>query len=335
MIPSQNKLTINAVSWNSANDLPRFFESLKKQTRTDFHVIFVDNASTDASVTLARQHLLNAPFSYEIIQNAKNLGYAGGHNSGLVHARTPWVLVTNLDIAYPPDFINNVMKAITRHEDAGACTFKLYRDDEQTVIDQAGIDIYKSRQMVNRGEAAFDRGQYDREEEVFAAGGACMLLQLSAARNVSQGTEIFDNDFFAYKEELDLCWRLREWGYAIWYIPSVVAVHYRTARRAIPGRRALSTIRNRRLKDAKTRRWSYRNHWWLILKNDSLILLLWHSPWFLYYELQKILFILLFEQRTLSVFPLIIKGIPRMRAKRRWIQQHRARSTLSLRRWFL
>lgn len=328
------KITISAVSWNSASDLPRFFESLKNQTRKDFHFIFVDNNSTDDSVTLARQYLLHAPFSYEIIENNENLGYSGGHNTALARAQTPWALITNLDIWFPPNFIENVYQAIERHPEMGACTFKLYRDDEQTLLDQAGISIFRSRQMINRGEAAFDRGQYDREEEVFAAAGACMAVSIDALRTVSQDHEYFDQDFFAYKEEIDLCWRLRQFGYGIWYIPSVTAVHYRAARRAIPGHRALSTIRNRRLKNIKTRNWSYRNHWWLIVKNDSALLLFLHSPWFLYYELQKILFILLFEQQTLRVLPAMVRGIPKMRAKRRWIKSHRKQSTLALRRWF-
>lgn len=93
------------------------------------------------------------------------------------------------------------------------------------VVNNAGSVVFTDGYGADRGYQQPDEGQYDEPVEVFAAGGAAMALRTAAGRSVGW----FDDDFFLYYEDTDLCWRLRAAGWSIGYAPKAVVRHHHSA----------------------------------------------------------------------------------------------------------
>ena len=87
------------------------------------------------------------------------------------------------------------------------------------VIDTTGIVMTRDGRHFDRGAGETDRGQYGRTEEVFGISGAAVLLRREALERSRVDRQIFDEDFFAFREDADLAWRLRGFGYSARYVP--------------------------------------------------------------------------------------------------------------------
>jgi len=142
----------------------------------------------------------------------------------------------------------------------------------------------------------------------------------------------FDKDFFAYKEDVDLAWRLKLAGYQSVYNPSARAYH----RRAVARKTDLSdkgTITNRWGKTALANYLSYRNHLWMLIKNEGYLRIFFH-PVIWWYELKKIIYLLFKEPNTRKALPEIVKQIPKMSQKRKRIKQIKSIKNQDLKKWF-
>jgi GT2 family glycosyltransferase len=145
--------------------------------------------------------------------------------------------------------------------------------------------------------------------------------------------EIFDEDFFSYKEDVDLAFRLRSAGWAAYVLPDVRAWHDRTA----AGPRELSDAAAadlRRSKSPLVRYHSYKNHLLTLLKNEHPINLARHWPWVVGYELKKLAYVLLRERDTLRALGELRQRLPAMRAKRAQVMAKWKVPPHELRRWF-
>ncbi|MBI4022071.1 MAG: glycosyltransferase family 2 protein [Candidatus Andersenbacteria bacterium] len=305
------KVTIQLVGWNSAAVLPEALSAIRSIPREAATVRYIDNASTDSSGLTVRRELPLA----EIIELPENRGFAGGHNVGLERCRTPYVLILNPDAIVLWDGVEQLLSLF---EDArvGAVQGKIFRDAKQRILDSCGVEMTKSFNGRDRGAGEDDVGQFDREADIAAVTGAAGLYRLSALQAVAQQDgEIFDEDFFAYKEDVDLGWRLRRAGWRIVYRPVPMAVH----RRALGAGTALGWSSRprqlyRRLQDKRTY-YSLRNWVWMLVKNIT-----WRE------EMRAEIFIdarlLLFMGLSLLYWPLlrvwldVLREMPKMLAKR-------------------
>jgi cellulose synthase/poly-beta-1,6-N-acetylglucosamine synthase-like glycosyltransferase len=95
----------------------------------------------------------------------------------------------------------------------------------RTVIDSAGIRLPRHRRPRDRGSDETDGGQYDRAEFVFGVSGAAMMLRRAALADLAVGGEVVDEDFFAYHDDTDLCWRANRLGWRVLYEPRARGVH--------------------------------------------------------------------------------------------------------------
>lgn len=164
--------------------------------------------------------------------------------------------------------------------------------------------------------------------------------ELRTDRNPSQppltlrgGVEVFDEDFFSYKEDVDLAFRLRSAGWTAHVVPSTRAWHDRTA----AGPRELTDAAAadlRRSKSPLVRYHSYKNHLLTLVKNEHRENFAWHWPWVVGYELKKLAYVLLRERDTLRALREVWQRIPAMRAKRRAIMAKWRVPPHELRRWF-
>lgn len=304
------KLTIQVVGWNSADVLPETLAALSTIPREEAHIRYIDNGSRDISVRLVREKLPQA----EVVKLTGNKGFSGAHNAGLASCVTPYVLTCD------PDLVLNwagVKELLSAFDDpaVGAAQGKLYRAVGK-IIDSAGIIQTLALNGKERGANEKDEGQFEEEAKILAATGACGLYRVAALRSVAHSeTEFFDEDFFAYKEDVDLGWRLNKAGWKIIYRPVLMGRHKRTlGQRGLFGWGIKPGIVYQRLKSPRTRL-SLRNWVWMVVKNASLKQELAHE---LFIDLRLAVFFLfsLVYWPLLSVWLEILRGLPRMGDKR-------------------
>lgn len=291
-------VTIQIVGWNSAGELPRLLGSLRRFNPADYIFRYIDNASRDSSVALVRQNLAAA----DIIQLETNTGFAGGHNVGFARCTTPFVMVLNPDVELVPEALPELLKAF---EDplVAAVQGKLMRDEK--IIDSDGIVMTAALNGGERGAGEKDVGQYDTQTKVAATTGACSIYRLEALQKVAhQKGEIFDTDFFAYKEDVDLGWRLRRRGFKCLYVPVTVGYHGRGLKLPI----------YQRLKDPRTR-YSIRNWVWMLVKNLAWQEDLRHEL-FIDARLFALFLLTLLYPPLFTVWFETLRGIPKMIKKR-------------------
>lgn len=336
------KVSVNLVTWNSIKFLPQCLESIFKQTFSDFSVLIIDNASSDQTIEFIKKNYPQAA----ILRNARNLGFAKAHNQGIKFALKKgfkYTLAVNPDTIISPDCLNNLVLTAEKHPDAGSVGPKLLKvqtgnlelkDEIKTgIIDSCGLKILKSRRIAERGAGEVDKGQYNREEEVFGISGALVLYRNKALEDVKINDEFFDDIFFAYKEDIDLAWRLRIKGWKNLFQPEAVAYHFRAA--GVKEKIGLKEIvANRREKSKIVNYYSCKNHLFLLIKNEFLANFFWHFPFIFFYELKKFIYILFFEPETLKSYGRFLKDLPEILEKRKLIIESRKVGAKEMRRWF-
>lgn len=210
-------------NWNGAQHLPGCLDSLRRQTYPRVEVIVVDNNSADQSLALLEGEYPEV----RVVALEENRGYAGGVNAGLKVAQGELLAVLNNDTEADARWLEELRAGLERHPEAGSATSKILLFDQRRVFNSAG-DLYGVDGIpVNRGVWQEDRGQFDQEEPVFSpCGGACALRRSMLDDLTSRGQPgPFDEDFFAYCEDVDLGWRAQLGGYRCLYVPSAVVYH--------------------------------------------------------------------------------------------------------------
>ncbi len=219
------RVSIIIPHFNGIEILDACLRSLEQTTYPDIEIILVDNASSDDSVKHVRQHFQQV----RIIQNEKNLGFAGGSNRGLEQATGDYLLVLNNDTTHDPGWIEPLVKALDDDPQAAAVQPKIlsaqhpecfdYAGGAGGMLDMLGFPFALGRIFTTLEE---DKGQYDDPREIFWASGTALLFRKSALDEVG----MFDEDFFAHMEEIDLCWRLQNAGWKIVNAPDARILHH-------------------------------------------------------------------------------------------------------------
>lgn len=229
-----NSTAIIIVSWNGKRYLKDCFDSLKRQSKKDFKVIFVDNGSTDGSADFVRENYPEA----EIKKLSRNTGFAAGYNLGMQTAikddRIKHVIVLNNDTKLDEKFAEKIVACAERHPDAGSIQPKVLNFFEKEKIDCAGIYISRDGTAHNRGHGK-DTGKYREEKEIFGANGTASLFEREALEKTKMADGgFFDRDYFAFYEDVDLAWRLKGAGFKSFFCPEakVFHVHSGTAGKA-------------------------------------------------------------------------------------------------------
>jgi GT2 family glycosyltransferase len=277
------------VAWNSERYIVDCLSSVARLERDAAEVVVVDNASQDDTARLAQVFRPQV----KLIRQTTNLGFSRGNNIGIASTESPFLLVLNPDTRLEPDFLEKLLPSFDDPGVGIACG-KLLRFDGRT-IDSAGQELGRSRQPIDRGYGQADRGQFDRDEEVFGACGAAALYRRSMLEAIAdEGGAFFDESFFAFYEDLDLAWRARKLGWKVVYRHRAVAYHARggTAETVAVRERGRALLS----RSPELRYHIVKNRYLTILRNDktadyardlpfivgrdlaTLAILLWHSP---------------------------------------------------------
>jgi GT2 family glycosyltransferase len=307
------------LNWNGGDMVARCVASVLAQLPAPDEVLLVDNASCDGSAEALAERFP----AVRQLRLPTNTGFAGGMNAGIAATTSDAVLVLNLDVELQPDYLARCAEALAADERLGGVTGKLLRfgSDGPPLLDSTGHRLYRNRRAVDRGELEPDTGQYDRAPEVFGVGGAAPLLRRTMLDDVRHAPqEYFDADFFAYFEDIDLCWRARLRGWAFGYVPAAVAHHHRGG---TGGRRSDAIEAG-----------NHRNRLLLMVKDDAVASLVRHLPGLVITELRVTAHLLSTRPRVVLLTWLgVLRLLPRMLRKRRSVQGSRTVGWRELEPW--
>jgi GT2 family glycosyltransferase len=210
------------LSWNGREDTERCLDALAKVREPPVRIVCVDNGSTDGSVEAVRDRHPEA----NLIENGRNLGFAGGCNVGIRWALAQgaeWVVLVNNDAVIAPDAIAGFAAAAEQRPEAGVLAGKLYRADRPDRIWYAGQRFlawlgYSGR---HRGEGRRDGPRYQRLSPTDRANGALMAISRAAIERVG----MLDEELFAYVEDVDYSLRARDAGFDVLFVPAARAWH--------------------------------------------------------------------------------------------------------------
>jgi len=328
------KLLVSIVTFNAGPYLETCLESLRAQTHRDFSVFLWDNASTDDTLAILTNHKDIVSFTHF---SKENVGFCAAHNRLISSAASDYVLVLNPDIVLEERFLENLIRAIEEDPGAGSATGKLWRwpaGDQEAgfisvrqnssvkVLDSTGIYLTPNQRHFDRGSNEIDSGQYESREYVFGASGAAALYRRAMLQDIQDGDQVYDESFFAYREDVDLAWRAQWMGWRCLYVPDARAYH---ARRVLPERRpALSAAINMH---------SFKNRFLLRVKNMDFGT---YARYFVPITLRDIgiaAYVLAREWSSLPGIPLIVRAFPRAWAQRKYLQEHRRISPREMRSW--
>lgn len=215
----KTKVVVIIPNWNGAEFIADCLVSLQKQTLQP-HIIVIDNGSTDNSVKIIKKAFKGV----ELIEFKDNAGFAGGVNRGIkpsLKKDFEYIALFNNDATADKNWLQELVGAADNHPEAGIITGKFMRLDK-IHLDSTG-DIFSSYGMpFPRGRNQVDNGQFDTPEYVFGASGGASLYRSKMLRYIG----LFDEDFFAYFEDVDISFRAQLAGWKVWYTPKAVAYHH-------------------------------------------------------------------------------------------------------------
>lgn len=365
------KLSVNLVTWNGAKYIPYLFDSLKKQTFSDWTLFVLDNNSDDNTVELIKKELSPStraaeaaqygvntfPIQYKISENSENKGFAGGHNQVFKESDAEYVLLLNQDMYLAPDCLEKVVTFLDQHPEAAAVSprlmkwnFSLLADGENegdgyadkleksfsNQIDALGLKVYRSRRVVEQ----FTQQNWQELKNkfssavlpVFGVSGALPIFRSAALKSIAYADgSIFDESYHSYKEDVDLAFRLAAGGYKSYVLLDVIAYHDRSA--AGPKQADdVHALVNKQKQSEWIKYHSYKNNLATLYKNEYWQNFTLDFPWILWYEFKKFFYFLLFDRKVLSG----LKGLftKELAQKRQFVKSLRKRDWRQMRRWW-
>ena len=339
-----SKLSVHLVTWNGAKYMSYLFDTLKKQTFTDWTLLVIDNNSGDNTVEFIKKELSNFGIQHRLIENKENSGFAGGHNQAFKQSEAEYVLLLNQDMYLAPDCLEKIVMFLDEHPEAASASPRLMKWNfaEKVFTDQIdalGLKVYRNRRVVEQyaGQdwSAIGPGLLANSKElpVFGVSGALPAFRTTAIKSVAYfDGSIFDESYHSYKEDVDLAWRLTAAGYKSYVLLDAVAYHDRSAAGPKQDNDA-HALANKKQQSEWVKYHSYKNHLMTLYKNEYWQNFILDFPWILWYELKKFAYFLLFDRRVLSgLKEVFVKALTK---KRRLIKSLRKTSWQEMRKWWI
>lgn len=255
-------------NFNGIAFLDSVLASLEGQTLNNFEVILVDNGSTDGSCSFVTA---NYPWVH-LIELSENFGFCGAVNAGIRAAKAPYVLLLNNDTEVKEDFVEEMLAAIRRHKNAFSCGARMVQYHDRDKLDDVGNYYCALGWSFARGRGK-DIHAYETEDRIFSACAGAAIYR----KKILEKIGYFDEEHFAYLEDMDIGYRARIYGYENWYAPKAIVYHVG------------SGTSGSRYNQFKTR-YSSRNNIYLIYKNMPLLQIILNLPFLVAGFLVKFLF---------------------------------------------
>lgn len=208
-------------NYNGADLLPTCLDALRRQTRRDFCVVVIDDASTDESCELLARDYPEV----QVIVQPKNGGFAKGVNTAFHATGGEFVVLLNNDTEVAPDWLEHLVGTLERYPNYAFAASKLMLFDRRDHIHSAG-DYYQLNGVPgSRGVWQKDHGQYDAVSEVFGPCAGAAAYRRTALETLAEGDQVFDEDLIMYCEDVDLNLRARLRGFRTVFVPQAVVYH--------------------------------------------------------------------------------------------------------------
>jgi GT2 family glycosyltransferase len=252
-------VSIVMVTYNSASDIRVSLSSALAQVGASAEVIVVDNDSSDDTRRIVRAF----GDQVQLLAQDRNTGFAAGMNLGIEASSGRYVLALNPDCRIEPEFCAVLVRRLDSEPHVGSASGRLLRGvgpmlERTNTLDSVGIYFTSSGRHFDRGSGEPAVGRYTAEETIFGVTAAAGFYRREALDAVRIATGYFDEDFFVYREDADLAWRLRNAGWTCLYVPGAEAVHRR------------ANLPERRSQMSKTiNLHSVKNRWLLRINNQT------------------------------------------------------------------
>ncbi len=210
----KKEVTIIIPNYNGLAYMEACMEALGNQSFQDFHLLVVDNGSTDGSVEWLRKKRIPALFLPE------NKGFSAAVNLGIKHSTTPYVILLNNDTKVDKHYVRELLRAITRSPKIFSVSSKMVQMHRPELMDDAGDMYCLFGWAYQRGVGRRSKG-YRRAVRVFSACAGAAIYR----RAVFEEIGYFDEMHFAYLEDLDVGYRARIAGYDNIYCPTALVYH--------------------------------------------------------------------------------------------------------------
>ncbi len=227
-------LSVVIVSWNVCEDLRECLRSLVLGAKcglqgSEIEVIVVDNASTDGTVEMVEREFPQV----NLLVNPQNFGYTKANNIGIKHSRGKYILLLNPDTIVHQGALQALIECAESHPEAGIIGAKLLNSDGSVQRSArsfpdigAGLfrntflgRLFPNNPFVRR--YLLTDFSYDKFREVDWVSGAAMLVRRELIERIGG----LDERFWAYCEDVDLCWRAWQAGYKVLFCPNAVITH--------------------------------------------------------------------------------------------------------------
>ncbi len=230
------KLQVQIVTYNSEDAIADCLDALLAQSLLPSRIMIIDNASIDQTkrVIESYQSLFHEKkIILETIFLPANTGYAAAHNKGIQAAladQFDFICTLNPDVRLESNYLKYTTSDFRLDAAIGGVTGRLLRPQSassKTIIDSAGLQMEAFYHVRDRGQEEVDRGQYDEPAYVWGVCGAAALYRKEMLEELVYQGKCFDESFFLYKEDVDLCWRGNARGWKFYYEPRAIAWHER------------------------------------------------------------------------------------------------------------
>lgn len=250
------KVSVIIPNYNGKRYLKDCLEAMKVQSFRDFEVLLIDNGSQDGS----QEYVEKAYPWVRLIALKENTGFCGAVNEGIRNSSSPYVILLNNDTIADKDFVGELIRAIEEKPRAFSCQGKLLQMKNKDKIDDAGNYYCALGWAFADGKGKQEKA-YEREKKIFASCAGAAVYR----RELLDKTGLFDEEHFAYLEDVDIGYRGKLLGYENWFCPKARVLHVGSG--TTGSRYNLFKVR-----------YSSRNNVYLIYKNMPLLQIIWNSP---------------------------------------------------------
>jgi len=216
------KVAIVILNWNGLSDTLKCLESLKTIVYPDYSVVVIDNGSKGNDAEIIKEKLRDFVC---VIEEEKNLGFAGGSNVGIrwaLGSDAKYVLLLNNDTIVDPNFLIELINVAQNDVQIGIVGPKVYNYEQPNRIGAAGGKVnFWTGTTPCIGQDAIDDGRFDKIKEVDFVSGCALLIKEETIRRIGLLKELY----FAYYEETEWCTKANKAGFKVVYVPKARIWH--------------------------------------------------------------------------------------------------------------
>ena len=215
------KVSVIILNYNGARFIQHCLDTVFASHYPNFEVIIADNCSTDSSFDLIETYNNNEQ-RLKCVRFSQNWGFACGNNRIAEISLGRYLMFLNMDTEVDENWLEQIVNIFESDEHVGIVQSRIRQMQAPRILQSAGYYMDWLGIIHVRGEGEEERGQYNLVDEIFGATGAAIAVRADLFKEIGG----FDNDYFCYFEETDLCWRTWLMGYTVVFAPLSIVYHY-------------------------------------------------------------------------------------------------------------